>query len=124
LIGGRASTGTAIADTTARIAVVRLTSTNQVAVFFLIMTSFLGRAKWTAVRLSSHGGGGDGRCLLDLFAPLSLPQRWPFCWWVAVVVDHFARRAMETVHVKKEPTTREITSFLERGGRHQVIVKL
>ena len=26
--------------------------------------------------------------------PFALPQRWPFCWWVAVVVDHFSRRAM------------------------------
>ena len=26
--------------------------------------------------------------------PLSLPQRWPFCCWVAVVVDNFSRRAM------------------------------
>ena len=23
----------------------------------------------------------------------AFPQRWPFCWWVAVVVDHFSRRA-------------------------------
>ena len=22
--------------------------------------------------------------------PCALPQRWPFCWWVAVVVDHFS----------------------------------
>jgi len=26
--------------------------------------------------------------------PFALPQRWPFCWWVAVVVDHFSRHAM------------------------------
>ena len=23
--------------------------------------------------------------------PFALPQYWPFCWWVAVVVDHFSR---------------------------------
>jgi len=23
-----------------------------------------------------------------------LPQRWPFCWWVGVIVDHFSRRIM------------------------------
>ncbi|MCP5071416.1 MAG: hypothetical protein GY946_33055, partial [bacterium] len=23
--------------------------------------------------------------------PFSLPQRWPFCWWVAVAVDQFSR---------------------------------
>jgi len=21
--------------------------------------------------------------------PFALPQRWPFCWWVALVIDHF-----------------------------------
>jgi hypothetical protein len=21
--------------------------------------------------------------------PFALPQRWPFCWWLALVVDHF-----------------------------------
>ena len=25
--------------------------------------------------------------------PFALPQRWPFCWWVLVAVDHFSRRA-------------------------------
>jgi len=24
--------------------------------------------------------------------PWALPQRWPFCWWVGVIVDHFSRR--------------------------------
>lgn len=44
--------------------------------------------------------------------PFALPQGWPFCWWVAVVVDHFSRRAMGTAHFKKEPTAREITRWL------------
>ena len=37
--------------------------------------------------------------------PLALPQRWPFCWWVAVVVDHFSRRAMGC-HRVQEPAHR------------------
>jgi transcriptional regulator with XRE-family HTH domain len=41
--------------------------------------------------------------------PLSLPQRWPFCWWVAVVVDHFSRRAMGAAHFRKEPTARGLS---------------
>ena len=24
--------------------------------------------------------------------PFTLPQRWPFCWWLAVAVDHHSRR--------------------------------
>ncbi len=26
--------------------------------------------------------------------PLSFAQSWPFCWWVAVVVDHWSRRSL------------------------------
>ena len=26
--------------------------------------------------------------------PFALPQRWPFCWWLAVVIDHYSRRVM------------------------------
>ena len=44
--------------------------------------------------------------------PFALPQRWPFCWWVAVVVDHFSRRAMGAVHFKQQPTARDMTRWL------------
>ena len=49
--------------------------------------------------------------------PFALPQRWPFCWWVAVVVDHDSRRVMGTSIFKKEPTACEITAFLGRVRR-------
>jgi len=26
--------------------------------------------------------------------PFALPQCWPFCWWLAIVIDHYSRRAM------------------------------
>jgi len=26
--------------------------------------------------------------------PFAPPQCWPFCWWPAVVIDHYSRRAM------------------------------
>ena len=29
-----------------------------------------------------------------LWLPFALPQCWPFCWWVAVLVDHHSRRVM------------------------------
>ncbi len=35
-----------------------------------------------------------GRGFWTTWLPFALPQCWPFCWWVAVVVDHFSRRAM------------------------------
>jgi putative transposase len=50
--------------------------------------------------------------------PFAIPQRWPFCWWVAVVVDHFSRRAIGSAHFKKEPAACDMTTFLGRVCRH------
>jgi transposase InsO family protein len=49
--------------------------------------------------------------------PFALPQRWPFCWWVAVVIDHFSRRALGTTTFKKEPTAGDVMRFLNRVKR-------
>jgi len=49
--------------------------------------------------------------------PFALPQRWPFCWWVAVVVDHYSRRVMGTAILKKEPSAGEVLQFLRRVCR-------
>jgi putative transposase len=46
--------------------------------------------------------------------PLAVPQRWPFCWWVAVAVDHYSRRVMGTAVFLSEPSARDVTRFL--GG--------
>jgi putative transposase len=46
--------------------------------------------------------------------PLAMPQFWPFCWWVAVVVDHFSRRALGTTVFKAQPTSEQVRSFLGR----------
>ncbi|KKL19357.1 hypothetical protein LCGC14_2466280, partial [marine sediment metagenome] len=48
------------------------------------------------------------------WAPFALPQAWPFCWWVAVVVDHFSRRAMGAAVFKKQPTSVQVRVFLGR----------
>ncbi len=47
--------------------------------------------------------------------PLSLPQCWPFCWWVAVVVDHFSRRAMGATAFKSQPSSEVVWAFLGRA---------
>ena len=39
------------------------------------------------------------------WSPFALPQVWPFCWWVAVAMDHFARRVMAVGIWKKAPTS-------------------
>ena len=47
--------------------------------------------------------------------PFSLPQCWPFGYWVAVVIDHFSRRAMGFAVFKKVPHSRDVRSFLGRA---------
>ncbi len=44
--------------------------------------------------------------------PFSLPQCWPFGYWVAVVIDHFSRRAMGFTVFKKVPLSRDVRCFL------------
>jgi transposase InsO family protein len=46
--------------------------------------------------------------------PFALPQCWPFCWWVAVVVDHYSRRAMSTGVFFKQPSSEQVRAFLGR----------
>jgi len=65
-------------------------------------------------------------CYLDLTAmpivggfwipwlPFPLPQRWPFCWWVAVAVDDYSRRIMGTAIFKTESIATEVTRLLGR----------
>ena len=40
--------------------------------------------------------------------PFALPQRWPFCWWVGVVIDHFSRRITGIGVFSKRPDCRTI----------------
>jgi len=47
--------------------------------------------------------------------PFALPQVWPFCWWVAVVIDHFSRRVMGVTTFKRQPTGAQVRAFLARA---------
>ena len=49
--------------------------------------------------------------------PFALPQQWPFCHWVAVVMDHASRRAMGVGVFAKRPNCRDICAFLGRAAR-------
>ena len=49
--------------------------------------------------------------------PWALPQRWPFCWWIAVAVDHFSRRVMGFAVFERQPTSAGVRSFLGRTIR-------
>jgi putative transposase len=44
--------------------------------------------------------------------PLALPQCWPFCWWLAVVLDHYSRRALGFAVFRRPPTSQQLCQFL------------
>jgi len=46
------------------------------------------------------------------WVPFALPQCWPFCWWLAIVIDHYSRRAMGFSVFPKRPTSLAMRSFL------------
>ena len=47
--------------------------------------------------------------------PFTLFQCWPFCWWVAVVIDQYSRRAIGFAVYSKHPTSRAISAFLGKA---------
>jgi putative transposase len=49
--------------------------------------------------------------------PFSLPQVWPFCWWVVAAVDHFSRRLIATRVYTRPPTAEMICRFLDATAR-------
>jgi len=48
------------------------------------------------------------------WTPGSLFQIWPFCWWFALVMDHYSRRCMGFALFKKQPTSLQVRQFLGR----------
>jgi transposase InsO family protein len=44
----------------------------------------------------------------------ALPQCWPFCWWLAVVLDHYSRRVLGMTIFKQQPTSHQVQQFLGR----------
>jgi transposase InsO family protein len=46
--------------------------------------------------------------------PFSLPQCWPFAWWVGVAEDHFSRRVMGVTVFKSQPNCAAMCGFLGR----------
>jgi transcriptional regulator with XRE-family HTH domain len=47
--------------------------------------------------------------------PWALPQRWPFYWWVGVIVDHFSRRIMGIAVFTQNPTSVAARQMLGRA---------
>ena len=49
-----------------------------------------------------------------LWMPFSLPQCWPFCWSVAVVIDRYSRRIVGMAIFSSNPTSLSVERFLKR----------
>jgi transposase InsO family protein len=47
--------------------------------------------------------------------PHALAQWWPFCWWVAVAVDHYSRRVIGTAVFPSQPSAIAVMRFLDRA---------
>jgi len=45
--------------------------------------------------------------------PHTWAQCWPFCFWVAVVVDHFSRKAVMVRCFQSNPTAQQVTDTLD-----------
>jgi len=52
------------------------------------------------------------------WVPWALPQRWPFCWWVGIIVDHFSRRIMGVAVFTQNPTSVAVRQMLGRAVRN------
>lgn len=44
--------------------------------------------------------------------PFAKFQRWPFCWWMAIIVDHASRLVVGFAVFKRRPTSLQVYSFL------------
>ncbi len=59
--------------------------------------------------------------------PFAKFQRWPFCWWMAIVVDHASRLVVGGAIFKRRPTSFQVYSFLgtvirRSGSRPKYII--
>jgi transposase InsO family protein len=50
--------------------------------------------------------------LWSSWLPFALPQCWPFCWWLAIVLDHYSRRVLGFRLFLRQPTAEQISRFL------------
>ncbi len=48
--------------------------------------------------------------------PFTVPQRWPFCWWVAVAVDQLSRALVGFAVFPQRPSSGQMQSFLDRAA--------
>jgi len=47
----------------------------------------------------------------------SLPQVWPFCFWLGVVLDHYSRSVVAWQLFRKQPSAEAIVALFESGRK-------
>ena len=52
------------------------------------------------------------------WVPFSVPQSWPFCWWIAIVLDHFSRAVVGFAVFLNRPTSADVQAVLDRAIRN------
>ena len=50
--------------------------------------------------------------------PFALPQCWPFCWWLIVIVDHYSRRVIGFAAFSKRPNSLALRTFIGKTTAH------
>ena len=49
------------------------------------------------------------------WSPRSMPNYWPFGWWLAFVIDHYSRRVIGFAVFKTHPTSGQVLNVLRRA---------
>jgi putative transposase len=49
--------------------------------------------------------------------PFTMAQRWPFCWWVAIVLDHFSRGVVGRAVFKQQPSAADVVRVVEAARK-------
>ncbi|MFC1461217.1 DDE-type integrase/transposase/recombinase [Verrucomicrobiota bacterium] len=49
--------------------------------------------------------------------PFAWPQRWPFCWWLLIVIDHFSRKCLGIALFYEPPTSDQVHRILNKAIR-------
>jgi len=49
------------------------------------------------------------------WVPFALRQSWPFCWWVAVAIDHVSRAVVGFAVFREPPRSEDVQGFLDRA---------
>lgn len=76
-----------------------------------------GKCNRIVSKYASHAWNADLTAVPisgGFWIPNALQQRWPVCWWLLNVVDHFSRRSMGFAVFRTRPDSEEVTAALDR----------